>query len=176
MNRESNKINELEIVESDINFEKIYSKPYFPKELEEDLKRANLLLVPYEGFKSVEGPVFPEETMKFYKFIKGNEKDELVSEICISDTDFVELELHYDLITLTNMLVDSAVFPIAVGLITNYLDRKLQGRKTEAKVKVNITVVEGDKSKSISYEGDVDKFEETIIAANLFNDNNVEGD
>lgn len=169
MIHESNKVNELVIIGSDLNFEKIYSKSYFPKEYEEDLKRANLLLIPYEGFKTFESPVFPEETMKFYKFIKDYDDNKLIGDICISDENYVELELHADLITLANMVVDIAVLPIAVGLITNYLDRKIQGRKTDLKVKVNMTVVDGDKSKSISYEGDADKFEETIKAANNFN-------
>jgi len=168
MIHESNKINDLVITESNLNFEKIYSKEYFPKEFEEDLKKANFLLLPYEGVNSSKKPVFPEETMKFYNFIKQYENNELVGEICISDEEYAELELHSDLINLALMVVESAVFPVAVGLITNYLDRKLQGRKTGLKVKVNMTVVDGEKSKSISYEGDADKFEETIQAANQF--------
>ncbi|WGG46485.1 hypothetical protein [Rossellomorea sp. DA94] len=169
MIHDSEKVNELVITESDLNFEKIYNKPYFPKKYEEDLKRANLLLLPYEGFRNFDSPVFPEQTMEFYKFIKDYEGDKLVGEISISDEDYAELELHADLINLADMIVNDAVLPIAIGLITNYLDRKIQGRKTKLKVKVKLTVVDRDKSKSISYEGDADKFEETIKAANQFN-------
>lgn len=168
MIHESDKVNELVITESDLNFANVYSKPYFPKSYEEDLRRANLLLIPYEGFRNFENPVFPEETMKFYQFIKEYDNSQLVGDICISDEDYVELELHADLVSLANMVIDNAVFPIAVTLIANYLDRKIQSRKTELKVKVNMTVVSGEKSKSISYEGDADKFEDTIKAANQF--------
>lgn len=164
MAHESNKENELVITESNIDFGKIYSKSYFPKELEADIKQANMLLIPYEGFRNYDKPVFPEETMHFYNFIKEYENEELIGEICISDEDFVELELHADLISIADMVVNSGVLPIVIGLVTNYIDRKLQGHNTEAKVKVNITEVDGSKSTNLYYEGDADKFEETLKA------------
>lgn len=170
MIHESDKVNDLVITESDLNFQKIYSKPYFPKDLEEDLKKANLLLLPYEGFKTTKGPVFPEQTMEFYKFIKNYDSNKLIGDICISDEDYAELELHADLITLSNMIVTMGVLPIATGLIANYLYQKIKEyHKTDLKVVVNITVVDGDKSKSISYEGDAEKFEETLKTAKEFN-------
>lgn len=165
MIHESDKKNDLLISDSDLNFEKIYSKPYFPKEHEEDLKKANLLLIPNEGYGGLDGPVFPEQTMEFYNFLRNYENKELVGDICISDENYVELELHEELITLANLVVVSGILPIALNLISSYLDRKIQRRKKSIKLKVNITVVEGDKSKSISYEGDAEKFEETIKAA-----------
>lgn len=171
MIHESDKVNDLVITESDLNFQNIYSKPYFPKDLEEELKKANLLLLPYEGFKNTKGPVFPEQTMEFYRFIKNYDSNDLLGDICVSDEDFAELELHADLITLSNMIVTAGVLPIVIGLITNYLDRKIQerDRNIDVKVKINITVVDGDKSKSVSYEGNANKFEETIKAAKDFN-------
>lgn len=168
MLHESNKMNELVISRSNLNFEKIYSKSYFPSELEEDMKKANLLWIPFEEVSTNEGPVFPEETNKLYEYIKNYDNKELVGEICISDDDYVEVELHADLITLAHIIVDIAVFPITVTLIGNYLECKIEGRenKSDVKAKVNLTVVAGDKSINISYEGDADKFEETINAAN----------
>lgn len=171
MIHESNRVNDLVITESKMNFQGIYSKPYFPKDLEQDLKNANLLLLPYEGFKTTTGPVFPEQTMEFYKFMKSFDSNDLIGDICISDEDYAELELHADLITLASMIVTMGVLPMTINLISNYLDRKIQERnyKTDLKVKVDITVVDGDKSKSISYEGDANKFEKTIKAAKEFN-------
>lgn len=171
MIHETNKVNDLVITESDLNFEGVYLKPYFPKEFEDDLKKANLLLLPYEGFKTNKDPVFPEQTMELYNYIKNYDSNSLIGDICISDEDYAELELHADLINLASMIVTIGVFPIATGLIANYLSQKIQerNRKTDLKVKVNITVVDGDKSKNISYEGDVDKFEETIKATNEIN-------
>lgn len=169
MKNESNKVNELVITESDLNFESIYGKPYFPKEYEEDLKKANLLLVPYDGFRDNQNPVFPEETMQFYEFIKEYNDGELIGDICISDDNYLELELHADLVYLANMVLENVIFPVAIQLISNYIEGKLQKSKTDLKIKVNITVVDGETSKNISYEGDADKFEDTIKAANRIN-------
>ncbi|MCT4477730.1 hypothetical protein N0U24_11255 [Peribacillus frigoritolerans] len=169
MMHESNKTKDLVVQESNLTFSDIYSKPYFPKEYEEDIKKANLLLLPYEGFRDLKKPVFPEETMKFYKFLKEYDNEQLVGDICISDEEYAELELHADLITIASIIVMSGVLPVAVNVISNYLSEKLKSRKTELKVRVDITVVDGAKSKSISYEGDADKFEETMKAANDIN-------
>ena len=170
MIHESDKENDLVITDSDLNFEKIYSKAYFPKNLEEEIMKANLLLLPNEGFKSTTGPVFPEQTMEFYNFIKKFDSNYLIGDICISDEDYEELELHADLITLASIIVTSGVLPIAINLITNYLDRKIQERnhQTDLKVKVDITVEDGEKSKRISYEGNANEFEEALKSAKEF--------
>lgn len=170
MIHESNKVNDLVITESNLNFQDIYSKPYFPTKLEETLKKANFLLLPQEGFKNASNPVFPEQTMEFYKFVNNFESRELIGDICISDEDYIELELHADLITLASIIVTSGVLPIALNLISSYLDRKIQerGNKNDLKVKVCITVVNESKSKSISYEGDASKFKATLESAKEF--------
>ncbi|AVX06613.1 hypothetical protein [Priestia megaterium] len=165
MLHESNKVNDIKIQDSKITFSDIYDKQYFPKEYEQDIKRANALLLPYENFRGFDKPIFPEETQKFFEYLKASEKTELTTDICISDEEYVELELHADLITLPLLILDKAVLPIVVGLITNYLTEKKIARKTEIKAKVDLTVVDGEKSKRISYEGDADKFEETLESA-----------
>lgn len=171
MIHESNKVNDLVITKSKMSFQVIYSKPYFPKGFEQDLKKANLLLLPNEEVKNITCPVFPEQTMEFHKFMKHFESNALIGDICISDEDYVELELHSDLITLPCMIVTMVILPVCVNLISDYLNRKIQERKSETdlKVKVNITVVDGENSKQISYEGDARVFEKTIKSANEFN-------
>ncbi|MFP3356274.1 hypothetical protein R0K17_02835 [Planococcus sp. SIMBA_143] len=167
MIHESNRVNDLVITESNLNFQDIYSKPYFPKNLEETLKKANFLLLPHEEFKSTTNPVFPEQTMEFYNFVNSFDSNNLIGDICISDEDYAELELHTDLITLATIIITSGILPVTINLISSYLDRKIQerGNKNDLKVKVNITVVDEGKSTSISYEGDADKFEKTLKSA-----------
>lgn len=164
MIHESNKVNNLVIVKSNLNFQEIYSKPYFPKALEEDLKKANLLLLPNENFRSDIGPVFPEQTMEFYQFMKNFESNGLIGDICISDEDYTELELHADLATIAHIIVEQVALPLAVNLVSNYLAQKflVPNDKEEAKIKVDITSVDGEKSEHISYEGDARKFAETL--------------
>lgn len=73
--------------------------------------------------------------------------------------------MHADLITLPLLILDKAVLPIVTGLITSYIWEKKRERKTNLKVKVDLTVVDGEKSKKVSYEGDADKFAETLESA-----------
>jgi hypothetical protein len=165
MLHESSETNKLEIQDADTTFADIYTKPYFPKEYEDDVKKANVLLLPYPSFRDYNKPVFPEETQKFFGFLKESNEPDIITDICISDDDYLELELHDDLITLPILILDKAVLPVVTGLITSYLYEKKKARKTELKVKVTMTVVDGEKSKSISYEGDADKFESTLSTA-----------
>jgi hypothetical protein len=165
MLHESHKTKQIDVKDVNFTFSDVYNKPYFPKQHEEELKKANFIILPFEGIRGIEKPVFPEETMSFFEFVKVYDDTDLIGDICISDEDYNELELHSDLITLPLLLLDKVVLPIAIGLIMHYLTQKQEARKKNLKVKVDMTVVDGDKSKSLSYEGDVDNFEETVKAA-----------
>lgn len=169
---ESNKVNNIEIKDSNVSFFDIYNKEYFPNEYENEIKQANILLLPYESFRDYSKPIFPEGTYDFFEYLQEANKSNVVSDICISDEDYIELELHADLITLPLLIVEYAVFPIVTGLISSYLWNKMNIRKNNLKVKVDMTVTEGEKSKHITYEGDANKFAETLESAknNFFNE------
>ncbi len=164
MLHESDKVNELKITESNVTFEDVYSKDYFPKELGGDIKEANMLILPYEGFRNFDKPVFPEETLKFFHFLRENGDPSLITDICISDEEYMELELHADLIVFPMMILSSFVLPVAINVVSDYISskRESRNRNAELKVKATFTVVNGDSSKTFEYEGDADKFEETF--------------
>ncbi|WP_214480959.1 hypothetical protein [Bacillus sp. SM2101] len=166
MLHESDKIKQLDITESTLTFSEIYNKPYFPKELDEDIKKSNLLLLPHEGFRDFEKPVFPEQTMEFFNYVKAFDNENFHSEICISDDDYYELELHSALITIPTLILDKVVLPLAISIIASYALELKQKRKKDVKIKVNMTVVDGEKSKNLSYEGDSENLNETLKAAN----------
>ena len=167
MKHESDKTNDIKILKDETTFQSIYSKSYYPQELSEPLETINLLLIPMENFRDVTNPVFPEQTMDFFEFIKSNSPEAIVSEIAISDDDYKELELHADLVVLTTMVVEAIVFPLVVDLISNYIDQKIIRSSPSSKIKVNIKVVKGDNSIDVAYEGDADKFKQTIEGAKL---------
>ncbi|KAB2400100.1 MULTISPECIES: hypothetical protein [Bacillus cereus group] len=164
MLHESNKLNELKITESCVTFENVYSKDYFPKKLEGDIKKANMLILPYERFRDFDNPVFPEETLKFFHFLREKGDPSLITDICISDEEYIELELHADLIVIPMMILSSVVLPVAINVVSDYISSKIESRNrnAELKIKATLTVVHGDSSKIFEYEGDADKFEETF--------------
>ncbi|EJL29090.1 hypothetical protein [Brevibacillus sp. BC25] len=172
MIHESNEVKKIEINDVATTFSEIYNKPYFPKEYEEEIKKANVLLIPYEKFRVIEGPVFPEETRDFFEYLRENSvKFGVISDICISDEKFQALELHADVMNLPEMLVNLYVLPITINLVSSYLYEKMRTRKSDLKIKVGIVVESNGSSKRISYEGDADKFKETIetVSKELFN-------
>lgn len=169
---ESNEISKIEVTDIALTFNDIYNKPYFPTEHAEEIQRANALIIPFdEGFRDHPTPLFPEESVAFFQYVQDALTDAKVTfDICASDEQFQELELHADLINIPNIIMTSVAFPIVIGLITNYLHDKITSRRTELKVKVNLIVETEGKSKKISYEGDANKFEATIRAINLLDE------
>lgn len=164
MLHESDKVKELMITESSVTFENFYSKDYFPKHLEGDIKKANMLILPFEGFRDFDKPVFPEETQKFFHFLREKGDPSLITDICISDEEYVELELHADLIVVPMIILSSFVLPVAINVVSDYISTKIESRNrnAELKVKASFTVVNGESSKIFEYEGDAYKFKETF--------------
>ncbi|WP_235847583.1 hypothetical protein [Paenibacillus tuaregi] len=169
---ESKEVSKIEVTDIELTFSDIYEKPYFPKEHAEEIQRANALIIPYdEGFRDHNNPLFPEESVVFFQYVQdASNGTEVTFDICASDEQFHELELHADLINIPNIIMTVVAFPIVTGLITNYLYDKMKSRRTDLKVKVNLIVETEGKSKRISYEGDADKFESTIKAINLLDE------
>ncbi|EPZ46363.1 hypothetical protein [Alicyclobacillus acidoterrestris] len=163
MIHESNEKSKVEIHEISTTFNEIYRKPYFPLELEEEIKKANALIIPYETFRDMDKVVFPEGTRDFFDYLKQNSSEYgVVTDICISDGDFRQLELHADVINLPEIIVTSGIFPIVTGLIVNYVTEKVKSRRTQLNVKVGIIVESNGGSKKISYEGDAEQFGPTL--------------
>lgn len=159
----------IDVRDTNITFEKMYEKEYAPMEYIDEIKAANLLLIPDE-FTDEGKVIFPENTRDFFEFIQEESTDDIVADIVASDDNFQRIELHSAVINVTTILVEFVVFPIATGLITNYLYDlvKKHHRKTnETSAKVNIIVEDTlyGKSKKIMYEGPVEGIKETLDKA-----------
>lgn len=162
----------LEIQEVPVTFDEIYKKPYFPMEYGDEIKRADALLIPYDSFGDVQ-IVFPEGTRDFFDYLRREAQSHgMVTDICISDNEFQMLELHADVINIPTIILQYVVLPIATGLISSYLYEKVKLRRTRLGINVEIIVESAGKSKKISYEGDADKFEQSLLAISetLFGD------
>ncbi|MDU5082829.1 hypothetical protein [uncultured Tissierella sp.] len=170
MLHESKENERIEVTEVGLSFEDVYKQDYFPKEYEEELKLANLLLIP-RTFRDYEIPVFPEGTLEFFEYIKDRAiNTDLIPDICVSDERYRELELHSDIINLPELIVNNFALPIITSIIASYFYDKIKERKKDINATVNITVEKKGKSKKISYEGNIENFEKTmkIVSKNLF--------
>lgn len=160
----------LNVTDSNITFEKIYKKEYIPMEYLNDIKKANLLIIPNENFRDEGDVLFPETTREFLDFIREFPNDEIISDIAILDEDFKRIELHSAVIEVAPIIVQWVVLPIATSMIASFLydlvkKYRRKPEDTSAKVKIITEETETKKSKMITYEGPVSGVKDALDQA-----------
>lgn len=160
----------LKVTDSDVTFEKIYKKEYIPTEYLDDIKKANLLIIPNENFRDEADVLFSETTREFFDFIREFPNDEIIADIAISDEDFKRIELHSAMVEVAPIIVQTIVLPIALNIISSFLYDlvKKYRRKPEdtyAKVQIITEETATKKSKKITYEGPVSGIKEVLDQA-----------
>ncbi len=142
------------VVEAHDNFNTWVNREHIDDALRSQLGTANVLIVPCEGFREESIIAFPVLTEGLYHFLRDNAPDGMTVDLCAKDEDYHELALHSDLLMIGYFVVTNAVFPVLVGLLTDYIKAKLSRRAKDSTVKVQFTVVEADQSsRSLTYEG-----------------------
>ena len=131
----------VNVLDSNVTFEQIYKKAYIPVEYIDDIKKANLLIIPNEDFRDDGDVLFPETTREFFEFLKAEASDDIVADIAISDEDFQRIELHSAVIEVAKIIVQWAVLPIATSMIATFLYNLVQKyhrkpEETSAKVQI----------------------------------------
>jgi hypothetical protein len=157
--------NETEYIVEDTNqtFSTWIDRPYIPNQIKPQLQKANVLIIPREGFREHTEPVFPVGTEEFLNFLRDNTDKGIVPDICIADKDYRELALHGALIIIGSFVVTSIVAPIIVDLISEYIKRRWGSKEDEAKIKVELTVIKSDgRASRLLYEGLAREFNKTV--------------
>ena len=160
----------LNVTDSDVTFEKIYKKEYIPTDYLDDIKKANLLIIPNENFRDEGDVLFPETTREFFDFIREFPNDEIIADIAISDEDFKRIELHSAVIEVAPIIVQTIVLPIALNIISSFLydlvkKYRRKPEDTSAKVQIITEETTTKKSKKITYEGPVSGIKEVLDQA-----------
>lgn len=160
----------LKIVDTDLTFEQIYDKDYIPKDYMDEIKRANLLIIPNEGFRDSGDVLFPETTREFLDYIRDSSEEDIVADIAISDEDFQRIELHSAVIEVAKIIVQWAVFPIATSMIAAFLydlvkKYRRKPEDTSARVQIITEETKTKKSKMITYEGPVSGVKDALDQA-----------
>ena len=169
----------IEIEETDITFDSIYDKPFIPQDYIEDIKKADILIIPEENFREEGDVLFPETTREFLEYLQEQIPKDMSVDIAISDEDFRKIELHSDLVNVATIIVSSTAFSIACSMVASFLydmAKKLLKRTQDlnAKVKIISEETKTKKTKSITYEGPVSGIKEALEQASkdLFKDEN----
>lgn len=162
--------NILKISDTDITFEQIYEKDYVPVEYLDEIKKANLLIIPNESFRDEGDILFPETTRDFFDFVRESSGGEIVADIAISDEDFQQIELHSAVIEVAQIIVQWVVLPVATNMVANFLCDLVkkyhrEPENTSAKVKIITEETKTKKSKLITYEGPVSGIKDALDQA-----------
>lgn len=166
MKHETNKAGELQIIDGLYTFEEIYKKPYCPQDLIENIRKSTILFLPYEDFRDRNDFLFPEQTYELYSFfLENNNNPDMIVDICVSDSEYKELELHSNCINIPHLITQYALLPIVTSMIANFLYEKLRNnnrKASEVSTNIKLTVEKTGKSKTINYEGSIENFEKAM--------------
>jgi hypothetical protein len=139
------------------------NKPYISDELRSVLSSANVLIVPYEGFRELDTRVFPVGTEEIFSELKSHVDNGVVPEICIEDKDYRELALHSDLLIIGTFIVTTFAAPTFVNIVSEWVNNRLGFKKESTNVKIELTVAKSDGTAGrILYEGPAKEFATTV--------------
>lgn len=160
----------VQIIDTDVTFEKIYEKDYVPIEYLNEIKKANLLIVPNENFRKEGDALFPETTRELFEYIQDHSDESVIADIAASDESFQRIELHAAAIEVATIFVTVAVLPVALNILSNFLYdqiKKLHRKpeETSAKIKIFTEETKSKTTKMISYEGPVSEVKDTLDSA-----------
>ncbi len=160
---ETNKKRNETITEVNIDILQLVDKYVKDKELSETLKKAEILLIPIDGYGNCFEPLFPEGTMAFYHALKRDEALGKGTEICIEDSEYKELALHAEVISLPLLIVlNGVLFPILATFIKHYIEKYILNSHNNPSIKASIVKRDGQKYTKINFEGDAKSYLETL--------------
>lgn len=115
----------FEIEDSEKDFNYWLTRPYISKSLSKDLSEVDLLIIPFEGWKDINYPLFPVGTEKILDFFKKNnekleEYPKIKVDICIEEKDYKELSLNADLMILGGFIIKYTILPTAGHFLITY--------------------------------------------------------
>ncbi len=166
------KLFQLEVSETDKNREYWVSRPWVGGNSQE-LRDADILLLPWENFREGHAALFPQGTPEFFRSLQASA--DLRIAIAIDREKYEEIALHGRASRWPTILVSTVLVPVVVGIITNRLDAIVSseigisaGASTDDTIEMEL-VIEGDSGKciSIKYNGPPGRLIETLVAESL---------
>jgi hypothetical protein len=162
MKHETYKEKEVQIENTNEDFNYWINRPYISQETKLNLENADILIVPVEGIRDIEYPLFPVKTEDVLSYFRKNLDEKTAIDICIEEKDYKELALHYDLINIATFIVSSVVLPMFVNILSSYIDERIKNNSDRA-IRVSFIVQKkSSDSIKVTYEGKPEYFRNTI--------------
>ncbi len=154
--------NLYKITNSNYTIAEMSKRDYLTNDITNIIENANVLLIPNETYADY--PVFPENTISFYNYLKEKTKDNnVIIDVCIDDENYKELEMHDAVVILSSIILQEPFYSIIVNVISNYIYdlMKVKGEKTLT-IKTDILVEKNGETKKIHYDGPAEEFDKTM--------------
>ncbi len=138
------------------------SRPWVSKRRDE-VRDADILLLPWVGFSEEGAAEFPKGTTEFYQDLREALKN-LTVEIAVDKDQYNVLALHSFELRWPTMLVNASLLTIFLGVVSTRIDALLFEHGAETPMRIEV-IVEGDRGRCISvrYEGPARDFPEELL-------------
>ena len=155
----------LEVKPARESFEFWLNQPYITAIERQDMKRANLLILPWYPDQRDGGLLFVRGSKHLLHYCRDLNVDGLHAKLCLGNAVYRQLELCSFDVFLPDVLVDRIIIPVYVKVMSGYISEKIRARfGSDIRVSAKVTVVDKDRNiaTEFSYRGKPADYEKTV--------------
>lgn len=152
-------------------FEYWTTRPYQAEPLQDELRKAQVLLVPREDLRpdrGLTGPVFPSGTTEFFQFLQERLPTDMRVDIAVADEQYQEVAFFWDQHWFVDVLLRNTALPMFVGVLLEWVRRRIW-KPNDSRVRIRLTVEEeraGRKLRAqVTFEGTPDELQPELLGA-----------
>ena len=146
------------VADVELRFADVFQKPYFASNYAEEIRKANLLLLPSENIRENLEPVFPEYTTDFLWYLRENAGENITVDIAVDDENFHTLLLYSSFVALSTLLIREEILSETADLVVGFLhEMAVRNHRSEEEMDtfVNIIVESDVNCRKIMFSGRV---------------------
>jgi hypothetical protein len=150
----------IDVTETDKGKDYWASRPWLSND--EDVRAADVLIVPWENFREEKPALFPQGTGDFYRELLAGLANHRIA-VAVDQAKYEELALHADELRLPTLFITLVALPFVINLLSAKIDRLLSDPSPVSLVEMQV-IVEGQQGPclSIKYKGPPSGMIETI--------------
>lgn len=103
------------------SFDNWINKSYIPPELKKTLASASILIIPIEGLRESNKPLFPNTTEEILRYFKSGLPKDTFIDICISDEEYEEFAFYSDYKRLGNYIIKAVAITAFSTVLANFV-------------------------------------------------------